>query len=127
MHPTIIPALRSPVPAPAAAVRQPHFETAHAADGLRLDVFVPGVEPSGVEITTIGTDLVVRARRPHPVRVNWTALQLEAAQRDYELQLRLGRGLDFDGLRAEMRDGILRILVPKRHSSDTRVHAREVA
>jgi HSP20 family molecular chaperone IbpA len=127
MHPSIIPALRHPSPAPAATVRQPHFETAHAAEGLRLDVFVPGVEPSGVEITTVGPDLVVRARRAHPVRVNWTALQLETAQRDYELQLRLGRGLDFDGLRAEMRDGILRILVPKRHSGDTRVQAREVA
>jgi HSP20 family protein len=127
MHPTIIPALRHPVPAPAATVTQPHFETAHAAEGLRLDVFVPGVEPSGVELTTAGTDLVVRARRSHPVRVNWAALHLEAAQRDYELQLRLGRGLDFDALRAEMRDGILRIFVPKRQSGDTRVHTREVA
>ncbi len=127
MHPTIIPALRRPPSAAAAPARQPHFECAHTANGLRLDVFVPGVAPSGVEITTVGPDLVVRARRAHPVRVNWSALHLEAVQRDYELQLRLGHGLDFDALRAEMRDGILRIVVPKRQSGESRLHARQVA
>jgi HSP20 family protein len=130
MHPTIIPALSRPPSAESdvtPAVRQPHFECRDSTQALKLDVYVPGVEPSGVEITTRGPDLVLLARKAHPVRVNWRALHLESAQRDYELKLRLGHGLDFSALRAEMRDGVLSIVVPKRNSGYSRVNTRRVA
>lgn len=130
MPTTIIPALSHPAPDTAIelAMRQPHFECVDGTQSLTLDVFIPGVEPSGVEITTRGPDLTVVARKARPVRVNWQALHLEIAQRDYELKLRLGRGLDFDSLRAEMRDGVLHIVVPKRNFDTARLHnARRVA
>ncbi|MBA4137274.1 MAG: heat-shock protein Hsp20 [Opitutus sp.] len=130
MPTTIIPALsRQPSDESDATpnVRQPHFECIDALQALKLAVYVPGVDASDVEITTRGPDLVVHARKAHPVRVNWQALHLESAQRDYELKLRLGHGLDFAALRAEMRDSVLHIVVPKRHSGDARVNARRVA
>jgi HSP20 family molecular chaperone IbpA len=127
MH-TIIPALsRSAPETSAAGFRQPHYEITEQAQALKLAVFVPGVEASQVDITTRGPDLVIVARKNHPVRVNWQALHLEIAQRDYELKLRLGLGFDFSALRAEMRDGVLSIVVPKRDFSVTRTSARRVA
>ena len=48
------------------------------------------------------------------VRVNWQALHLESAQRDYRLRLRLGHGLDYAGLQAAMHEGVLTLLLPKR-------------
>lgn len=129
MH-TIIPAHRRSAADDAVAVaefRQPRYEITEHAQALQLAVFIPGVDPSRVDITTCGPDLVIVARKQHPVRVNWQALHLEAAQRDYELKLRLGLGCDFDALRAEMRDGVLMIRVPKRNVSVTRQHARRVA
>lgn len=130
MPTTIIPALsrhHSDAPDATANVRQPHFECIDSARALKLDVYIPGVDASAVEITTRGPDMVVRARKAHPVRVNWQALHLEAAQRDYELKLRLGHGLDFAALRAEMREGVLTIVVPKRNSGYARVRTPRVA
>ncbi|MBA3848552.1 MAG: heat-shock protein Hsp20 [Opitutus sp.] len=130
MHPTIIPALsrrQSDETDASPRVRQPHFECRDLAPALQLDVYVPGVEAGDVEITTRGPDLVVRARKPQRVRPNWRALHLEAAQHDYELKLRLGLGFEFTALHADMRDGVLHIVVPKRQSGVARIHARRVA
>ena len=99
------------------AYRQPHFECADLPRALKLVVLVPGVDARGVEIVTRGTDLTVTARKAHVVRVNWQALHLEGVQSDYQLNLRLGRGVDFSELRADLRDGVLTIVVPKRETA----------
>ena len=130
MPTTIIPTLsrhHSSQDAATSHVRQPHFECADLPQALKLDVYIPGVDASDVEIVTRGPDLVVHARKTHHVRVNWQALHLETAQRDYELKLRLGLGLDFDSLTADLRDGVLRVVVPKKNSHDVRINARRVA
>jgi HSP20 family protein len=119
MH-TIIPST-SPSDASASetrpAFRQPHFECMDLPQALKLVVLVPGVDASGVEIVSIGPDLLVTARKVHYLRVNWQALHLENVQRDYQLKLRLGHGLEFDELRADLRDGVLTIVVPKKESA----------
>lgn len=127
MH-TIIPSLSPSSPlAPAESTlgfRQPRFECVDLPQALKLVVLVPGVEASGVEIVSRGPDLVVTARKPHLVRVNWQALHLENVQRDYQLTLRLGHALDFAELRADLRDGVLSIVVPKREAAAHRLAAR---
>jgi HSP20 family molecular chaperone IbpA len=127
MH-TIIPSLSSSSPlAPAESIngfRQPCFECADLAQALKLVVLVPGVEAAGVEIVSRGPDLVVTARKPHVVRVNWQALHLESVQHDYQLALRLGHALDFEELRADLRDGVLTIVVPKREAATGRLAAK---
>src|SRR5437870_12552957 len=95
-------------------LRSPHYECVDLPQGLRLEVYVPGVEAAGVELTTQGTDLVLTARKRQHVRPNWQALHLESAQRDYQLTLRLGAGYDFDTLRASIAKGVLTIVLPKR-------------
>lgn len=95
-------------------VRAPHYDCIEAVDALKVIVFVPGVEPAGVEITRRGPDLTITACKSHFVRVNWQALHLESAQRDYQLRLRLGNGLDYDALNAELTDGRLVLTLPKK-------------
>jgi HSP20 family molecular chaperone IbpA len=99
--------------------RSPNFDCRELAEAVKLTVYVPGVEASGVEITTRGPDLTVTARKSHFVRVNWQALHLESAQRDYQLRLRLGRGLNYEGLHAEIHDGVLTIALPKKQPAVT--------
>lgn len=120
---------RRPAGTSPASFRQPHYDCTEVGDAVRLAVYVPGVDASGVEITTHGPDLTVTARKSHFVRVNWQALHLENAQRDYRLKLRLGRGLVYEDLTAELRDGVLTLLVPKksRDTSETVVRARRAA
>ena len=107
---------RFPSTEPEQAFRAPPYDCRDLASALKLVVFVPGVDASGVEITTQGLDILVTARKAHHLRVNWQALHLEGAQRDYQLKLRLGLGFDLEGLQASIARGVLTIVLPKRRS-----------
>ena len=107
--------------------RPPNFDCREQADALQLVVYVPGVTAAGVEIATRGPDLTVTARKTHIVRVNWQALHLERAQRDYQLRLRLGHGFDYGNLEARIADGILTITLPKRPSTNAMARLQHAA
>ena len=94
--------------------REPAYDCQEHGDVMKLTVYVPGVAASGVEIEGRGADLTVTARKPHVVRVNFSALHLEGAQRDYRLRLRLGTGFDYAAMEAEIASGVLTITLPKR-------------
>jgi len=94
--------------------RKPSYDCREQPEAVKLVVYVPGVDPTGVEIETFGPDVIITARKAHYVRVNWQALHLENAQRDYQLRLRLGHGLDYRALQAELHEGVLTIVLPKR-------------
>lgn len=103
------------VETPASAhFRQPSYDCRELPDAVKLVVYVPGVDASSVAIEARGPDLIVTARKQQVVRVNWQALHLEASQRDYQLRLRLGVGLDYAALTAELHEGVLTLLLPKR-------------
>ena len=115
IHP-LIPSHRSPAAEPASvdAFRQPNYDCQDHRSAMKLVVYVPGVDAVGVEIEAWGTDLTVTARKSHVVRVNWQALHLETAQRDYQLRLRLGSGFDYAAMHAEIHNGVLTVTLPKR-------------
>ena len=94
--------------------RKPLYDCQDHDGALQLVVFVPGVEGSGISIEARGPDLVVTGRKTQFVRVNWQALHLEPSQRDYRLNLRLGRGYAYEAMDAEIHQGVLTITLPKR-------------
>lgn len=104
--------------------RKPNYDCLEQPDLLKLVVYVPGVEAMGVDIEARGTDLLITARKSHFVRVNWQALHLETAQRDYQLRLRLGRDFDHSGMGAEIHDGILTVTLPKRQTGEAGLTSR---
>ena len=107
--------------------RKPSYDCQNHPAAVKLAVFVPGVDATGVEIEARGPDLIVTARKAHFVRVNWQALHLESAQRDYQLRLRLGHGLDYGALHAEIHHGVLTVTLPKRLPTAEGLPARHVA
>jgi HSP20 family molecular chaperone IbpA len=116
MH-TMIRSLTTPQSSPASArklaFRQPHYDCQEQANELKLVIYVPGADPTGIDIEVRGPDLIVTARKSHRPRPNWRALHLEGAQRDYQLRLRLGSRPDFDGIKAAFDRGVLTIAIPK--------------
>jgi HSP20 family protein len=106
------------------AFRQPSYDCHEQPEAMKLVVYVPGVEASGVEIEARGTDLTLTARKRHLVRVNWQAAHLETAQRDYQLRLRLGAGFDYSAMSADIADGVLTVTLPKRRAATAPPHAR---
>jgi HSP20 family molecular chaperone IbpA len=109
------------------AFRQPAYDCQEHDDAMKLTVYVPGVDASGVEIEGRGPDLTVTARKARFVRVNFSALHLESAQRDYRLRLRLGTGFDYAAMEAEIAAGVLTITLPKRNRSIEPARLRRVA
>jgi HSP20 family protein len=105
----------SPVSAPEpAGFRKPIYDCHAQSDALKLVVYVPGVDATGVGIEARGPDLVITARKSGLVRVDWEPLQLEKSQCDYRLRLRLGRGIAYEAMQAEIHQGILTVTLPKR-------------
>ena len=105
---------RFPGAEPKQAFRSPLYDCMDLSMALKLVIYVPGVDASGVDITTQGPDLFVTARKTHHVRANWQALHLESAQRDYQLKLRLGVSFDYEALQASVARGVLTIVLPKK-------------
>jgi HSP20 family protein len=110
---------RSKAPARATldAFRQPAYDCQEHSGVMKLVVYVPGVDASRVEIEGRGADLTVTAKKARFVRVNFSALHLEGAQRDYRLRLRLGTDFNFAAMEAEIAHGVLTITLPKRSSN----------
>lgn len=108
-------------------LRKPSYDCRDHPESVKLTVYVPGVEAAGVEIEARGPDLIVTARKIHFVRVNWQALHLESAQRDYQLRLRLGHGVEYAALSAEIHHGVLLVTLPKRLPAEAGVRTRHVA
>ena len=109
--------------------RSPHYDCMDLSAALKLVVYVPGVDASGVDITSQGPDLFVTARKTHHVRANWQALHLESAQRDYQLKLRLGVSFDYEALQASVTRGVLTIVLPRKQlaSAGGPIRQRQVA
>jgi HSP20 family molecular chaperone IbpA len=105
---------KAKAPASVEAFRQPAYDCQEHGDAMKLTVYIPGVAASGVEIEGRGADLTVTARKARFVRINFSALHLESAQRDYRLRLRLGTGFDFAAMQAEISAGVLTVTLPKR-------------
>ena len=99
-------------------LRKPNYDCREQPDAVKLVVYVPGVDARGVDIEARGPDLFITARKSHFVRVNWQALHLEGAQRDYFLRLRLGTGFDYPGMEAEIHEGVLTVTLPKRQLNE---------
>ena len=105
---------RFPDAEPPPAFRSAHYDCTDLPHALKLTVYVPGVDASGVDLTTQGPDLLVTARKTRHIRTNWQPLHLESVQRDYQLKLRLGLGFDHEALQASITRGVLTIVLPKR-------------
>lgn len=107
--------------------RQPAYDCQEHRDGMKLTLYVPGVDGHRVEIEGRGSDLTITARKAHVLRVNFSALHLESVQRDYRLTLRLGHGFDYSRMTAEMTGGVLTVALPKRARSESHTQLGKVA
>lgn len=95
--------------------RKPVFEQHSETNTIELTVYLPEVDEETVELAIENEELVVTARRRHVLRANFLPLQLEKRLADYRLRARLGAGIRLKALKAEIVDGILRIVLPTEH------------
>lgn len=117
---SLIPAFHRRVSAPSRETTRdlgptvrPVYEVKETDEAFGLTVYVPGVAKDGVEILAEDATLRIIGRRAWKRPEGWTALYRESSDAAYELVLSHENSVDLDKIHAELRDGVLRVSLPK--------------
>ena len=98
---------------PATPAVKPPYEVKEAVDAFGLTVQLPGVAKDGLSITAEDDTLTIRGERGWKRPTGWTSLYRESSDLAYELVLQHDNAVDVDKIHAELRDGVLRVSLPK--------------
>jgi HSP20 family protein len=117
---TLIPSLsRQPAAQNGAETRavenavKPAYEIKETDDAFGVTVYLPGVAKDGLELTAEEGQLRIVGRRAWKQPEGWTALYRESSDGPFELVLTHDNTIDADKVAAELRDGVLRVSLPK--------------
>ena len=103
------------------STRKPWFTTSESEDGFLVEVYVPGVNKSGVEISFEEDTLDIVARRTDATTPEgWKALRREIPREDYRLRLHLNVPVDASKIQALVEDGVLTLELPKAEEAKPR-------
>ena len=92
---------------------KPAYEIKETADAYGVTVYLPGVAKEGLELTAEDGQFRLIGRRSWQQPEGWTALYRESTDAAYELVFTHDNAIDADKIAAELRDGVLRLSLPK--------------
>lgn len=92
---------------------KPVYELKENAEAWGLTVHLPGVAKDGLELSAEDGVLSIRGRRAWAKPEGWTPLYRETVDAPYALSLEHDNSVDVDKIHAELKDGVLRVSLPK--------------
>lgn len=92
---------------------KPLYEVKETNDAFGVTVYLPGVTKDGLDLTADNNEFRLVGRRHWKQPDNWTALYRESVDAPFELVLTHDNAIDADKIAAELRDGVLRVSLPK--------------
>ena len=92
---------------------KPAYEVTENKEAWGLTAYLPGVTKDGLEITAEEGRVSIRGRRAWQKPEGWTAVYRESVDAPYELVLEHDNTVDADKIHAELKDGVLRVSLPK--------------
>ena len=92
---------------------KPSYRVQEHADNFEVTVYLPGVAKEDLEITAENGAITIGAQRSWKQPTGWTPLYRETSEARYELTLTHDNSVDVDNIRAELRDGVLQVTLPK--------------
>lgn len=92
---------------------KPFHQVRETADAYGLVVHLPGVTKDGLEITAEEDVLRIVGRRAWRRPDDWAQLHRESVDASFELVLGHEHTFDVDKIHAELKDGVLRMSLPK--------------
>lgn len=119
MFNTIIPTLsrsvtnREPSAAEVDQTVQPVYDMKETDDAFGLTVYLPGVTKDGLDLTVESDTITVRGVRAWKQPEGWTSLYRETDDCPFELVLTHDNSIDLDKIHAELKEGIMRVSLPK--------------
>jgi HSP20 family protein len=92
---------------------RPYYEIKENDDAWGLTVYLPGVDKSNLSIVDENGAVTVRGERNWKQPSGWTTLYRESSELPYELVLEHENVIDSEKIVAELKDGVLRVSLPK--------------
>lgn len=92
---------------------KPVYEVKETDEAYGLTAFLPGVDKDALEITAEEGQLRIFGRRAWKQPEGWTAVYRETTGAAFELVLTHDNLIDADKIVAELKDGVLRVSLPK--------------
>ena len=92
---------------------KPGYDLTESAEAWGLTVQLPGVTKEGLELSAEDGRITIRGRRGWQKPEGWTAVYRESVDAPYELVLEHDNTVDADKIHAELKDGVLRVSLPK--------------
>ena len=92
---------------------RPVHEIKETPEAFAVTVYLPGVTKDGLDITAEDGEVRLVGRRAWHQPEGWTPLYRESAGATFELVLTHDNAIDTDKIAAEIRDGVLRVTLPK--------------
>ncbi len=93
---------------------RPPVDISEDADGISLVADMPGVGRDTLAIEVDGDALTVEGRANIEVDEDSQALHADVRSTTYRRTFALSKELDASGIEAELKDGVLRLRIPKR-------------
>ncbi|MFZ5445072.1 MAG: Hsp20/alpha crystallin family protein [Myxococcota bacterium] len=92
----------------------PAFEVKETKDGFLFKADVPGVKENDIEISLTGDRLVISGKREaEKTEKNETLYTYERTYGSFQRAFTLPQGVDAEHARAELKDGVLTVLLPR--------------
>ena len=92
---------------------KPVYDIKETDDAYGLTVYLPGVAKDNLEITAEDGQFRIFARRAWRQPEGWTLVYRESVDAPFELVLAHDNLVDTEKIVAELRDGVLRVSLPK--------------
>jgi HSP20 family molecular chaperone IbpA len=99
---------------------KPVYEVKETADAYGLTVFLPAVTRENLEITAEEGQFRIFATHAWKKPDGWTPVYRESSDAPYELVLTHENLIDTDKVVAELKDGVLRVSLPKHEAAKPR-------
>jgi HSP20 family molecular chaperone IbpA len=91
----------------------PVYEIKETPEAFGATVYLPGVAKDGLDLTAEEGHVRIVGRRAWTQPEGWTTLYRETQDAPFELVLTHDNAVDTDKVAAELRDGVLRVSLPK--------------
>uniref|UniRef100_A0A7C4LLV4 Hsp20/alpha crystallin family protein n=1 Tax=Schlesneria paludicola TaxID=360056 RepID=A0A7C4LLV4_9PLAN len=101
-------------------VYRPSVQVFESPEAVELVAEVPGADESTTELTLENDELTLRARVPVPEQNGSRLVYAEYGTGDYERTFRLSSDIDRQKIEARVKDGVLRVRLPKAEHARTK-------
>jgi HSP20 family molecular chaperone IbpA len=95
---------------------RPVYDVKETPEAWGVAVQLPGVAKDGLELTAEEGQLRIVGRRAWQQPEGWTPLHRETTDWPYELVLSHDNVVNVEAIAAELRDGVLRVSLPKQEA-----------